>query len=87
MVVCRTLAALACLSTVDLSEWRCATRSWGGAKTWPRTGGCAMAVINVIGICGTAFGLLVTIALFFGYMDERRQDGHRLHDAEDSRAH
>lgn len=42
-----------------------------------------MAVISVIGICGTAFGLLVTVALFFGYMDERREHGHRLHDAED----
>jgi hypothetical protein len=45
-----------------------------------------MAVISVIGICGTAFGLLVTVALFFGYLDERREHGHRLQDAEDGGA-
>jgi len=44
-----------------------------------------MAVINVIGICGTAFGLLVSVALFLGYVDERRENGHRMNDAEDSR--
>jgi hypothetical protein len=45
---------------------------------------CAVAVINVLGIFGTAFGLLVTIALLCGYVDELRTARRGLKDAEDS---
>jgi hypothetical protein len=43
-----------------------------------------VAVINVLGIFGTAFGLLVTIALLCGYVDELRTARRGLKDAEDS---
>jgi hypothetical protein len=45
-----------------------------------------MTLINCMGIFGMAFGLLVTAALFVGYLDEHRINKDRPHDAEDGRA-
>ena len=44
-----------------------------------------VTVINCIGIFGTAFGLLVTMALLVGYVDAHRVDKGRFHDADDPR--